>query len=92
MAAPTDMTVVTTRGQASIPATLREEMAIKKGQRLLWERTGERELRVVLVEASPPLGAQAMRGFARRFRDAPRTTEDWLAELRDGENDSESES
>lgn len=30
-------------------------------------------------------GAQAMRGFARRFR-PPRLTEDWMRELREGDD------
>lgn len=29
--------------------------------------------------------AQAMLGFARRFRPIPRSTADWLSELREGE-------
>jgi hypothetical protein len=33
-----------------------------------------------------PLGAQAMLGFARRFRSQARTTADWMSELREGEN------
>lgn len=33
-----------------------------------------------------PLGAMAMRGFARRFHAQPRTTDEWMAELRAGEH------
>jgi hypothetical protein len=36
---------------------------------------------------TPPLGAMAMLGFARRFRQQPRTTDEWMAELRAGERD-----
>ncbi|MBM3833052.1 MAG: hypothetical protein FJ403_07225 [Verrucomicrobia bacterium] len=32
-----------------------------------------------------PRGAMAMLGFARRFRSQPRTTADWMDELRAGE-------
>ena len=32
-----------------------------------------------------PVGAAAMLGFARRFRPEPRTTADWMRELRAGE-------
>ena len=35
----------------------------------------------------PPAGAMAMLGFARRFRSAPRTTADWMEELRAGEHE-----
>lgn len=80
----TKITVVTDRGQVSIPAHLRKDLALTKGQRLLWEKTGQRELKVVVLEPPAPGGAQAMRGFARRFRSDPRTTADWMAELRDG--------
>lgn len=34
-----------------------------------------------------PQGAMAMLGFARRVRPQPRTTDEWIAELRAGEHD-----
>jgi hypothetical protein len=37
--------------------------------------------------ARQPAGALAMLGFARRFRPAPRTTADWMDELRAGEHE-----
>jgi hypothetical protein len=36
---------------------------------------------------SAPLGAMAMLGFARGFHPQPRTTGEWMAELRSGERD-----
>jgi bifunctional DNA-binding transcriptional regulator/antitoxin component of YhaV-PrlF toxin-antitoxin module len=87
MAAQTEITVVTDRGQISIPAQLRRELAMVKGQRLLWERVGERELRLTILKPPTPRGAQAMRGFARRFRKSPRATAEWMAELRQGEDE-----
>ena len=41
------------------------------------------------TQATPPAppGAMAMLGFARRLRPEPRTTEEWMAELRAGERD-----
>lgn len=86
MPAPTVITVVTDRGQVSIPAHLRKELALSKGQRLLWQKKGDRELRIVVLEPPAPSGAQAMRGFARRFRAEPRTTAEWMAALREGES------
>ena len=86
MPAPTGVTVVTDRGQVSIPADLRRELSLNKGQRLLWERVGDREIRVILLEAPQTPGARAMRGFARRFRDTARTTDEWMKELREGED------
>ena len=85
MPAPTEITVVTERGQTSIPAHLRQELSLTRGQRLLWEKVNERELKVVILEPSAPRGARAMLGFARRFR-TPRSTAEWMAELREGED------
>lgn len=80
-----DITVVTERGQVSIPARLRGALSLGKGKKLLWQKVSDRELRVTVVEETRPVGAQAMRGFARRFRPTPRRTSDWMAELRQGE-------
>lgn len=80
-----DITTVTDRGQVSIPAHLRKELELGKGQQLRWEKVGEHELRIVILEAPQPRGARAMRGFARTFRDETRPTAEWMAELRAGE-------
>lgn len=80
-----DITVVTERGQVSIPARLRSALALSKGKKLLWQKVNDRELRVTVVEEGRPVGARAMRGFARRLRPQPRRTADWMAELREGE-------
>ncbi|HJX26509.1 MAG TPA: AbrB/MazE/SpoVT family DNA-binding domain-containing protein [Thermoanaerobaculia bacterium] len=80
-----DVSVVTERGQVSIPAHLRKELGIETGQRLLWEKTGEYEIRIVLIQDTEPRGATAMLGFARRFRPT-RKTEEWMEELREGES------
>jgi bifunctional DNA-binding transcriptional regulator/antitoxin component of YhaV-PrlF toxin-antitoxin module len=85
MAEAADITVVTERGQASIPARLRHALSLGKGRKLLWQRVSDHELRVTVVEEGRPVGAQAMRGFARRFRPNPRRTAEWMAELREGE-------
>lgn len=37
--------------------------------------------------SAAPQGAMAMLGFARRVRPQPRTTDEWMAELRAGERD-----
>ncbi len=83
MAESNDVAVVTERGQVSIPAHLRKELSLTRGQRLLWEKVGDDELRVRVLRGSP--SAQSMRGFARKFSPEPRTTEEWMAELRQGE-------
>jgi AbrB family looped-hinge helix DNA binding protein len=82
-----DITVVTDRGQVSIPAHLRRELSLDKGKRLVWEKVGDHELRVVVLEEPARLGPHAMIGFARRLGREPRRTEDWMRELREGEED-----
>ncbi len=84
MPIPSKVSVITERGQVSIPAQLRKELALAKGQRLLWEKTGEHEIKVTVLPEPERRGAMAMLGFARRFRPT-RLTEDWMAELREGE-------
>jgi hypothetical protein len=68
------------------------EIALEKVKHL--DETGARQLLDWLQahEDAPaphaaPLGAQAMLGFARRFRTQARTTADWMLELREGERD-----
>lgn len=85
MPVPSNVSIVTERGQVSIPSQLRRELGLEKGQRLLWEKTGEREIRVIVLSDVEPRGAMAMLGFARRFR-APRTSREWMSELREGED------
>lgn len=76
--------MVTERGQVSIPAYLRKELGLERGRRLLWEKAGEQEIRLVVLPEAEPRGAVAMLGFARRFRPT-RSSQDWMKELREGE-------
>ena len=79
-------TVVTERGQVSIPAAIRKEMGLKPGQPLVWEKLSDRECLVRVPHKKKPLGAMAMLGFAARFRgEKGRSTAEWMAELRAGE-------
>ncbi len=84
MAKASRISTVTERGQTSIPAELRQQLHLKQGNRLLWETLSESELKVVVLPEHPARGARAMLGFARRFRE-PRSTSDWMKELREGE-------
>lgn len=77
-------TVVTERGQVSIPAEIRKQMKLLSGQRIVWELTSPTECKITLPPAKRPHGAVAMLGFASTFRRA-RRTKDWMAELREGE-------
>jgi AbrB family looped-hinge helix DNA binding protein len=85
MPKPSRISVVTERGQVSIPADLRKELDLGKGRRLLWEKAADSELRVVVLPEHKPRGSVHMLGFARRFR-ATRSTAEWMAELREGED------
>jgi AbrB family looped-hinge helix DNA binding protein len=85
MPKPSRISVVTERGQVSIPAELRKELALEKGSRLLWEKAADSELRAVVLPARERQGSLAMLGFARRFR-STRSTAEWMAELRQGES------
>lgn len=79
------ITTVTERGQVSIPAVLRRRLGLVPGHKLLWEADGDKGLRLRVVEDQLAVGAEAMLGFARRFREEPRRTAEWMAELRAGE-------
>jgi bifunctional DNA-binding transcriptional regulator/antitoxin component of YhaV-PrlF toxin-antitoxin module len=80
-----DKTTVGERGQTAIPARVRREAGLDTGTELIWEITGEDELRVTVVRTSTATpDPRSMRGFARRFR-AARRTADSMRELRAGE-------
>lgn len=82
----TKTTVVTERGQVSIPASIRKEMGLKPGQLLVWEKLSDRECLIRLPPKKKPLGAKAMLGFAARFRgEKGMSTDKWMAILREGE-------
>ncbi|MBN1962835.1 MAG: sporulation regulator [Deltaproteobacteria bacterium] len=80
-----DKTIVTIRGQTSIPARLRREYRIEPGTELVWEAAGEHEWRVYIERKTEVLpNPTGMLGFARQFRKT-RSTEQWMRELREGE-------
>ena len=77
--------LLTERGQVSVPAALRKAMGLRPGQRLHWEQISDREIRISLPvkKAEGPL---SVLGYARRLRSGPaRRTKDWMNELRSGE-------
>lgn len=80
----TMITIVTERGQISIPSAIRRALRLKPGERLAWEPAGANECRVRRMADAPVKGAMAMLGYARRFRETRRTA-DWMRELREGE-------
>lgn len=82
----TQTTVVTERGQVSIPVAIRKALGLKAGQPLIWEKLSDCECLVRVPRKKKPLGAKAMIGFAARFRgEKGRPTAEVMAELREGE-------
>ena len=79
------VTKVTDRGQTSIPAEIRNSLALKPGMSIVWELRDD-ALSCIVSVVQPPKrrDACAMLGFARSFRKT-RTTAEWMAELRAGE-------
>ncbi|RYD83101.1 MAG: sporulation regulator [Verrucomicrobiaceae bacterium] len=82
-------TTITEWGQVSIPAELRHEMHLTPGQTLIWEKISDDELRVrvqpVLATKADPFAAI---GFAQRHGlTTHQSTEDFMRELREGEDD-----
>ncbi len=78
---------LTERGQVSLPASLRQQLRLKAGQKLVWERISDTELRLKVLHA-PPTSRTELIGFAARFRqEDPRSTHDWMGELREGDED-----
>ena len=77
-------TMVTERGQVSIPATIRKRLNLSSGQRVIWEPLSDHECRMVVVTDTRAPGAMAMLGYAAKFRRVRRTSE-WMGEIRQGE-------
>ena len=77
-------TVITQRGQVSVPAAVRKKMRLRPGQKVVWQTVSEQECRMLVIEAKAPAGPLAMLGYARKFRQTRRTA-DWMRELRQGE-------
>ena len=80
------MTVVTERGQTSIPAEIRKQLTLKPGQKLRWQKVGDNECRVFHDQSEDTPGPLAMLGYARKFNPQDiRGTDEWVRELREGE-------
>ena len=81
----TMVTKLTERGQVSVPAAIREQLALRPGADLLWNIGADQTSCIVTIVQKPKRkGARAMLGFASTFRET-RTTAEWMKELREGE-------
>lgn len=81
-------TVLTERGQISVPAAIRKKAKLVPGQRLLWHQTGQDTFSVTL-ETVPKKRRRAadLIGYAQRFfpDGVPGRTDEVLKKLRQGE-------
>ncbi|MFA7345592.1 MAG: AbrB/MazE/SpoVT family DNA-binding domain-containing protein [Terrimicrobiaceae bacterium] len=78
-------TVLTARGQASIPARIRKQAGLEAGDQLVWEQTSESELRIRWARPSQ-VGVFGMLGYARKYHAKDRrSTDEILRDLREGE-------
>lgn len=79
-------TVLTERGQTSVPAFIRKKLGLSPGRKLLWEISGEGECRVIIEDSVPAADPVSMVGFLKKIHPhEKRTTEQVMAELREGE-------
>lgn len=82
------VTLLTTRGQTSVPASIRRKIGMRPGSALRWEMKSSSELSVRLEPDTSPAGAFAALGYAKRWL-APGEvvgSDEVLKELRDGED------
>lgn len=83
-----ESTTLTERGQVSVPSSIRRALAMKPGQKLLWRRVSDDELRVQVVRPKLSRDAAAAIGWAKKHHQArgwPTRTNAWLRRLRRGE-------
>jgi AbrB family looped-hinge helix DNA binding protein len=81
------ITVLTERGQVSIPASIRREAGLKPGQSLRWEQLSDNEIRITVDRHSQARGAFAALGYAKPWLSTGGLahTNDVMRDLRDGE-------
>lgn len=83
-----EMTVLTERGQTSIPANIRKKAKLKIGQKLHWQQVSDTEFKVTVLPPDDVPGPLAMVGYARKLRPHDlRSTSRWIKELREGEKE-----
>lgn len=82
------ITVLTVRGQTSVPSRFRRQAKLKAGQRLRWEQISETEFRVAVETHAEAPGPLAVLGWARRFhRGKALRTDEVMKDLRAGDRD-----
>lgn len=77
-------TIVTKRGQTSIPAPIRRALELETGESLAWEIATNGDIIVRVVRDKQRPDPEKMLGFAATFR-RPQRTQEWMQLLREGE-------
>ncbi|MGI6390594.1 MAG: AbrB/MazE/SpoVT family DNA-binding domain-containing protein [Kiritimatiellia bacterium] len=83
-----NITVLTARGQISMPAHLRKKARLAAGQRLSWRQTGDGVFSVTVVkQPQKRVSALEMVGYAKQFNQhgLPLETDKAMKILREGE-------
>ncbi|MDD4443286.1 MAG: sporulation regulator [Lentisphaerae bacterium] len=83
-----NITVLTERGQISMPSFLRKKARLATGQRLAWRQTGDGVFSVTVVKRPHKrVSALEMIGYAKRFNrhGLPLDTDEAMKVLREGE-------
>jgi bifunctional DNA-binding transcriptional regulator/antitoxin component of YhaV-PrlF toxin-antitoxin module len=80
------ITVVTERGQTSVPSKLRRKAGLTRGRQLHWYAVSDHEFRVVVETAEEAPGPMAVLGWASRHNrhGVPRSDEA-MREIREGD-------
>ena len=73
-------TKITGKGQTAIPVAIQEAIGAKPGHSLAWEIRKGGECVVTVVDQTSEVGAMAMLGFAKTFRET-RKTSAWVKNL-----------
>ena len=79
-----DITVVTERGQTSIPAPLRRALKLARGDRLSWERISDTEIRLRLLKPKKKANPVAMIGYGSDLG-ITETSDAYMKRMREGE-------
>jgi bifunctional DNA-binding transcriptional regulator/antitoxin component of YhaV-PrlF toxin-antitoxin module len=83
-------TIVPENGQVNLPDAVRQQLALKPGQTLVWEQLSPTEYSIrldLLDEELIQPDPFAAIGFAQKYGLADGTTDEWMKILREGEEE-----
>ena len=84
-----NITVLTARGQVSVPSFLRKKARLATGQRLAWQQAGDGVFSVTVLKRLPKrVSALSLIGYAKRFnqKGLSLNTDEAMKVLREGES------